>query len=773
MKNLNRTSPLYQDAVHESAWKHVTGRAIFIDDMPDTKGLLVAHMITSNVAHGRIKLIDTHAAEAMPGIVKVLTARDIPGTNDASAFAHDEELLASSEVHCVGQVIAVVLGESYDACRLAATHVVVDIDPLPAIIDIREAIDKKSFFPGYHTIARGNLDEAFENADFVIEGEVESPGQEHWYLETQCTQAELNEDKDLVVYSSTQNPREAQAKIAEVLGIDESRVVVEMPRMGGAFGGKETQAAPYAAIAALGAWVTGRPVRVWLNRDEDSSITGKRHPFFSKYRAAFDKEGHFLGFKVFIYSNAGWAADLSRSVLDRSLFHLDGCYFIPALHFEGRMAKTNLVSNTAFRGFGGPQGFIVVETALNRAARHLGIDPVDIRIRNYYGPAPRNIMQYGAVLNDFRIPDMTDDILKTSHYRERRASIDNFNKKSRFLKRGIGFMAVKFGISFTNTMLNQGGALVLIYTDGSVVINHGGAEMGQGLHSKMIAIASHELGIRPERIRLKNTRTDKVPNTSATAASSGTDLNGAAISNACQQLVERLRKNAAKIFQTPVDEQAQISFDNGFCIAPNGQRIPIEDVIKRTYADRESLSATGYYATPGIKYDAVTGRGVPFAYYAYGVCVLEIEVCTLTGEYKLVDVEVLNDAGDALLPNIDIGQVEGAFVQGYGWLSTEELIWGRDGKLKTPNPATYKIPTLGSVPDKENFRIRLLKNAPGEAVHGSKAVGEPPFVLAVGLIQALDHAISACGTDPKRDPVITLPATAEAVLRAIVAQKSN
>lgn len=768
MKESYRTSPLHENAVHESAWKHVTGRAQFINDMPLPPGCLVSKIITSPVAHGIIRSIDSSEALKVPGVVAVLTAKDIPGVNDASSFAHDEELLASKEVNCVGQNIALVLGENYKACEEGAAKVKVEIDPREAVIEIRDAIEKNSMHPGCHIIARGDLEDAWKKADFIIEGEVESPGQEHWYLETHCAQAEVNEDNDVVIYASSQCPTGVQGKAAEILGIDASRVVCIMPRMGGGFGGKETQGAQYGGLAALGAWCTRRPVRVWLNRDEDMAISGKRHPFYSKYKAAFSNDGHVLGVKVVTYANSGWAQDLSRSILDRCLFHLDGTYYIPALHFEGYCAKTNLPSNTAFRGFGGPQGFLVIETIMNRAARHLGMEPLDIRTLNYYGDAPRNMMQYEAELKDFRVPRMTDSVIRSSKYVERKAEIDAFNAKSRFVKRGIGFMPVKFGISFTNTMLNQAGSLVLVYTDGSVAISHGGAEMGQGLHSKMIAIAAHDLGIKPERIRLMNTRTDKVPNTSATAASSGTDLNGAAIKNACDQIVERLRKVAAEHLEVAEDQVQNIIFDDGMCRAPGKDAVEIDKVISWAYADRVQLAASGYYATPGIGYNAAIGRGKPFAYYSYGVCVLEIELNTLTGEYKLVDVEAIHDVGDAILPNIDRGQVEGAFAQGYGWLSCEELVWGTDGSLKTHSPATYKIPTIGTIPDPEHFRLSLLENATAEAVHGSKAVGEPPFVLALALVQALEHAICSTAKDKKRDPQIHWPATPESVLRALV-----
>ena len=769
MKDPNRTSPLHEDAVHESAWKHVTGQALYVNDFPAPRGMLVAHIVPSPVAHGRITKLDVSAAQACPGIAAVITAKDVPGENDVSALYHDEEMLASEEVNFMGQAVALIVGESYEACEEAAKHVVLEIDPLPAIFDVKEAIAKNSFHPGYHIIARGDLDAAWKNADFILEGEVESPGQEHWYLETHCAQAEINEDDDVIVYSSTQSPTGVQTKVASLLGIPSSHVVCILPRMGGGFGGKETQAVQYGCLAAIGAWITRRPVRVWLNRDEDMTYSGKRHPFYSKYKAAFKNDGEMIGLQVYTYANAGWAHDLSRSILDRCLFHLDGAYFIPALHFEGHICKTNLQSNTAYRGFGGPQGFMVTETVLLRAARKLGMSPLAIRQRNFYGDAPRNIMQYGAELKNFRIPRMVDEILASSKYLERKAAADEFNKTSRFIKRGVGFMPVKFGISFTATLLNQAGALVLVYDDGSAVINHGGSEMGQGLHTKMIAIAAHNLGIKPEKIRLKMTRTDKVPNTSATAASSGTDLNGAAVRDACLQITDRLRKVAANALN--VEDLNTIVFDDGRVLVNGEEKMTMDALISRAYCERVQLSASGFYSTPGIGYDPEKGRGVPFAYYSYGVSVIEIETNVLTGETKLVDVEAIHDVGDAIVPNIDRGQVEGAFVQGYGWLTCEELVWGPDGSLKTHSPATYKIPTIGTVPDPEHFRLRLLTNATAEAVHGSKAVGEPPFVLAVAIVEALEQVVIACGDDPKKDPDIHWPATAESVLRSIYKQR--
>ncbi len=761
-------SPLHRPSSHESAWQHVSGEAIYIDDMPPPSGMLVAQLVVSPVAHGRIVRLDTTKAAALPGVAAVLTAQDIPGVNDISAIFHDEPLLATTEVLCQGQAVALVVGDSYEACRRGVSAVELEIEALPAVLDVPTAIAQQSMHAGVHVMRRGDVDTALASSALKLSGVVESPDQDHWYLETHVALAILEENRTLRVYSSTQHPAEVQAKIGEVLGIPRADVVVLAPRMGGGFGGKETQGAHFAALASLAAWHCRRPVKVWLNRDQDMMWTGKRHPFYSTYEAGFDTDGRICALKVQTYANAGWAHDLSRAILDRCLFHLDNTYFIPNLHFEGRIAKTHLPSNTAYRGFGGPQGIVVIESVLNRAARKLGLDPAEVRQRNFYGEAPRNRTPYDQEVVDSRARRIYDELMQSSRYHARQKEVADFNAQSRWIKRGLAFQPVKFGISFTNSMLNQAGALVLIYTDGTVQINHGGTEMGQGLHTKMRVVAAHCLGLPQERIRVMHTATDKVPNTAATAASSGADLNGQAVHEACRVLVERLRPVAARMLGVSEGEQHTLCFAGEAVSLPNGQSVSFSKVVQQAYVEQISLSATGYYRTPDIWYDAEQGRGKPFHYFAYGAAVLEVEVNGLTGEHRLLQVDILHDVGDSLIPSLDRGQVEGAFIQGLGWLTCEELIWDDKGFLRTHSPDTYKIPSYGTAPVPERFSVQLLEDAAQAAViHGSKAVGEPPFMLAIGVMTALQEAVLAFTPAAAREVELRLPCTAEAVLRAI------
>lgn len=762
----SKKSPLHKPALHESGHRHANGAAIYVDDMPPPAGMLVGYVVTSPVAHGRIESIDVEAARAVDGVHAVLTATDIPGENDIAPFTHDEPLLAFDEVHCVGQSIAVIYGESYEVCRAAAAKVVLEIESLPALLDLREAVERGDFLTVAHEMRRGDVDAALAAAPVRIEGEVDTGGQDHFYLESHASLVLPEENETYKVFASTQHPSEVQAKVAEVLGLPRHQVVVEAARMGGGFGGKETQGAHFAAMAALGARATRRPVKVWLNRDQDMTQTGKRHPFYSRYRAGFSEEGDLLALEVHTYSDGGWSRDLSGAILDRALFHLDNAYYVPALFFSGRVARTNKPSNTAFRGFGGPQGMAVVETVINRAAERLGLDPADVRRRNYYGAAPRNRTPYDQEVTECRLERIHETLLRDARYEERKKQIVAFNESSRFVKRGLAFQPVKFGISFTNAMLNQAGALVLIYADGSVQLNHGGTEMGQGLHTKMLAVTAHELGVRPECIRVMATATDKVPNTSATAASSGSDLNGAAVAQACERLRSRLTPIAAKLLGC--SEHEAIRFEDG-TVSASGSTVRFEDVVSRAYADQVSLSATGYYRTPGIVYDPSAGKGKPFHYFAYGGAVVEVEVSGFTGEHRLRRVDILHDVGDSLVPTIDRGQIEGGFIQGLGWLTCEELIWGARGELRTHSPDTYKIPAMSEAPI--DFRVQLLDRAPQmDVVHGSKAVGEPPFMLALGVVTALRQAVAAFGSRAVR---LAIPCTPEAVLRAIVDQTNT
>jgi xanthine dehydrogenase large subunit len=766
-------SPLYAPALHESGLKHTSGEALYVDDLPMPPGTLTGHVIASPHAHARLVRWDARKARALPGVHAVLFAQDIPGMNDVSPVrgVHDEPLLAVGEVHCIGQSVALVVAESAAVCRQAAALVELEYEVLPACLTIREAIEKNAFiphpfFPSTHVIRRGEPEAALIAAPVRIQGECMTGAQDHFYLETQASLAVMEEDGAVRLWSSTQHPSEVQEKVAEVLKLGRHQVTVEVPRMGGGFGGKETQAAPFAALAALGAYYTRRPVKVWLNRDQDMEQTGKRHPFWARYDAGFSAEGQLLALKAELVSDGGWSNDLSHAILDRALFHMDNAYFLPNVEVSGRVARTNQPSNTAFRGFGGPQGMYVVEEVITRAAERLGLDPAEVRRRNYYREAPENQTHYGQAVEGNRLPRIHAELMTSSEYARRRAEIDQFNASSRWTKRGIAYQPVKFGISFTTSFLNQAGALVVIYADGTVQLNHGGTEMGQGLHTKMRAVCAHELGLPVEHVRVMTTATDKVPNTSATAASSGSDLNGMAVKAACETLRERLRPIAAKLLQAEGEAERVVFSGGKASVTGRAQSsVSFEEVTRAAYGAQVSLSATGYYRTPNIGYDRMTGRGKPFHYYAFGGAVVEVEVSGLTGEHRIRRVDILHDVGSSLVPTIDKGQVEGGFIQGVGWLTCEEVLIDAKGRLLTHSPDTYKIPALGDAP--EDFRVALLERAPqDDTIHGSKAVGEPPFMLAIGAVTALRHAIAAFGP-PRTEVQLASPATPEAILRAV------
>jgi xanthine dehydrogenase large subunit len=765
-------TPLRQPLLHESGLKHTSGEARYVDDLPAPKGMLVAQLVPSPHAHARLRGLDTRKARAVPGVHAVFTAADIPGENNCGPVVHDEEVLAKDTVHFFGQCVALVVGETYEACRAGAAAVQADYEVLPAIVTLDQAIAQGSWLSDEHRLERGDVAAALASADLRLSGEVRTGGQDHFYLETQCTLAIPVEEGALELFSSTQHPSEVQTLVARLLGWRRSQVTVTVPRLGGGFGGKETQAAPYACLAALAAVKTGRPVKVWLNRDQDMLWTGKRHPFLTRYEAGFTEDGTLLALKAELFSDGGFSTDLSRAILDRALFHIDNGYYLPAVRVTGRVAKTNLPSNTAFRGFGGPQGMAVIEHILSRAAEVLGIDPVALRRKNFYGPAPRNVTPYWQEVKDNRLPRLFDELERTSDYRRRLAEVESFNASSRWSKRGLAMTPVKFGISFTTSFLNQAGALAVLYADGSLQLNHGGIEMGQGLHTKMLAIAAHELGLSPAAIRVMATATDKVPNTSATAASSGADLNGQAVKQACETLRERLRPVAARMLGVPASSAGELLFAGGRVFLPSRPELalPFEKVTSEAYLQQVPLSATGFYKTPDLHFDKATGRGKPFHYFAYGAAVSEVEVSGLTGEHRLRRVDILHDVGASLVPTIDRGQVEGAFMQGWGWLTIEELKTDEKGVLRTHSPDTYKIPALGDAP--VDFRVALLENAAqADVIHGSKAVGEPPFMLALSVVAALRHAVAAFG--PKgREVELAIPCTPEAVLFAVEKQRA-
>ena len=763
-------------SAHESGHKHVTGEAIYVDDEPGQEWLEV-WPVCSPHAHARILRRDATKARSMPGIHAVLLAEDVPGLNDVGAVRHDEILLADKEAFYHGQIIALVAGETPEQCRAAAAEVIVEYEPLPAIFTAEEAITAKSFHTETSYIRRGDVDAALKNAPLHFEDEISFGGQDHFYLETNAARAVCGEDGSIFVSSSTQHPSEVQHIVAHVLNLPMHSVVVECPRMGGGFGGKETQAATIAALAALAATKTGRRVRVRLNRDQDMMITGKRHPFLARFRVGFDDTGVVQAAQVDLYSNGGWTLDLSRAVTDRAVFHLDNAYYIPNAAFSGTVAKTNLASNTAFRGFGGPQGMFVIEEIMDRIARRTGLAPEIVRERNLYrGTGETNTTHYGQEIEDNRIQRVWSELKASSDLEKRRRDLGEWNARHPHRKRGLAMTPVKFGISFTTTHLNQAGALVLLYQDGTAQINHGGTEMGQGVHTNIRNIAARELGLSLDRVRVMPTRTDKVPNTSATAASCGTDLNGAAVKNACDTLRARLIPFALDLLgekngRRPDPEMIVFSHDHISELDFPQVRIPMAELYQRAYFARTSLSATGFYRTPDIHFDRETGKGKPFHYFAVGAAVTEVEVDGFTGMMQIKRVDILHDAGDAVNRGVARGQIEGGFVQGAGWLTAEELVWDSEGRLLTHSPDTYKIPAVGDAP--EIFNVAFLSDATKkDVIHGSKAVGEPPLMLALSVREAIRDAVAAFGP-AGREVFLSSPATCEAISNAIVSVSAN
>jgi len=747
---------------HESASGHVTGAAKYVDDLwPHVAHVAHAWPVMAAAAHARVLGVDADAARSAPGVLAVLTAADVPGENDTGAARHDEPLFPV-EVCFAGQAVAWVVAETEEQARRAAAIVAVDYEPLPAILSIEQAIAADSFLTAGERLHRGDAEAALRAAPHRLEGELAIGGQEHFYLETQAALAYRDDDGGMFVHSSTQHPSETQEIVARVLGVPKHAVVVQCLRMGGAFGGKEVQANAWAAVAALAAAKIGRPVRVRLTRRQDMVMTGKRHPFLGRFRVGFDAAGKLLALDLKLFSDGGWSLDLSAPVLGRAMFHVDNCYLIPHVDVVGRVCRTHHVSHTAFRGFGGPQGMLVIEEVIDRVARALDLPPHVVRERNFYRAG--DVTHYGQTVRDAdRIARIWSELAVSADLAARRAAIAAFNETSPHVKRGLAVTPVKFGISFTTAFFNQAGALVLVYRDGSVQVNHGGTEMGQGLHTKIQQVAADALGLPLAAIRLMPTRTDKVPNTSATAASSGSDLNGAAVKEACEAVRGRLTAIAARALATT---EADVVFAAGRVFAggrPDAGR-SFAEIVDLAYLERIPLFAAGYYRTPGIAFDWKTGRGTPFHYFAYGAAASEVEVDGFTGQYRLVRTDILHDVGDSLSPLVDRGQVEGGFVQGTGWLTTEELVWGADGAFLSHGASTYKLPTLGECPP--DLRVAFLERAaePG-VVHGSKAVGEPPLMLAISVREALRAAVAAFGAGGIVE--LGCPATPEAVFWAI------
>jgi len=743
---------------HESARGHVTGAALYTDDLlARFPNLLHAWPVLAPHAHALVVDIDTSEAEAAPGVAAVLTTDHVPGEGDTGPNRHDEPLFPR-EVMFFGQPVVWVLADSLDRAKHAAGLVRVRYEGLPAILTIDEAIARDSYLTDECRLRDGDLS-VLAAADVQVEGELRIGGQEHFYLETQCAVAWLDESGGVAVESSTQHPAETQEVVARVLGLPRHLVSVQCLRMGGAFGGKETQANTWAAIAALGAVRTRRPVRVRLTRALDMALTGKRHPYLARFRAGFSRDGRIQALDLSLYSDGGWSLDLSEPIMWRSLFHCDNAYKLPAVDVRGRVCRTHKTSQTAFRGFGGPQAMVVIEEIMARAARRLGLAPEAIRERNLYREGDRT--HYGQVVEDApRLATIWSRLSQTSEFARRRESVDTFNARSPHAKRGLAMTPVKFGISFTATFYNQGGALVLLYRDGSVQVNHGGTEMGQGLFTKIQQVAADGLGVPLDRVRVMPTRTDKIPNTSATAASAGTDLNGAAVADACGQLRARLARVAAGVFEC---DEASVSFGGGV-VSSTTRSMAFAELCEVAYKQRVALFAQGFYRTPDIHFDVSTGRGRPFHYFVFGAAVSEVEVDGFTGQYRLVRTDILEDVGDSISPIVDRGQIEGGFIQGVGWLTLEELVWDKHGRLATGGASTYKLPSWSEVP--ETFAVNLLERATqARVVSGSKAVGEPPLMLAISVREAIRDAVAAFGVADLA--TFDSPATPERVFMAL------
>ncbi|MEP9355877.1 xanthine dehydrogenase molybdopterin binding subunit [Xanthobacter sp. KR7-65] len=758
------TRAVHVPARHDSATAHVSGRAIYLDDMPEPPGLLHAALVLSPHPHARILAVDVSEALALGSVVAV-SAADVPGVNDIAPIRPGEPALAEGVAEYVGHPVAAVAAPTLDLARRAAALVKVDYEPLPALLDLDTAFATGARVAPDQIIGRGDVEAALAGALHRISGEVRCGGQDHFYLEGQIAIAVPGEDRDMLVYSSTQHPTEAQHGVAHVLGLPFAAVTVEVRRMGGAFGGKESQATIFAAIAALLAHKARKPVKLRLPREADMEASGKRHPFRIRYDVGVDGDGRIAGLDLELAADCGNVADLSPAVVSRALCHADNCYFIPAARFRGVPVKTNTVSNTAFRGFGAPQGMFAIEAVMEAIARRLGRPIEAVRAANFYGDAPRNVTPYGQEVEDNIIAEAVAHLDAVADLAAWRGAVDRFNAASPVIRKGLATMPIKFGVSFNLTALNQAGALVHVYTDGSVHLNHGGTEMGQGLFVKVAQVVADAFGIPLDHVRVSATSTGKVPNTSPTAASSGSDLNGMAALVAAREIRGRMAGVAAAEFGVAVED---VTFADGRVSAGN-RSLGFGEVAKRAWQQRVQLSAAGFYKTPKIHFDLATGQGRPFYYYTYGAAAAEVAVDTLTGAVRVLRAEIVQDCGRSLNPAIDLGQVEGAFVQGLGWLTCEELAWDPSGRLATRGPSTYKIPGSRDVPP--DFRVHLLDRPNREeTVLRSKAVGEPPLMLAISAWLAIRDAIAGL---PGEGPVVLdAPATPERVLAAIAARRA-
>jgi xanthine dehydrogenase large subunit len=762
----NISGAVHTDRRHDSGHKHVSGDALYVDDIPTPANCLSIYIGMSTHAHAKVTAMDLSAVRKAPGVVTVLSAGDVPGTNDVSPVNGDDPVFADGVVECVGQSLFAVAAETIHQARAAAKLAIVDYEDLPAYITIDEAMEAGSLMEEPYTMARGDAGPAIDGATRSLSGRFHVGGQEHFYLEGQAALAIPGEDDDVLVHSSTQHPHEIQHTVCKVLGVAENAVTVETRRMGGGFGGKETSGNLPAAVSAMVAKLTNRPAKVCYDRDDDMIITGKRHDFRIDYRVGFDDDGTIQGIEYDQVARCGMSFDLSMAICDRAMFHADNTYYLPHARITSYRCKTHTVSACAFRGFGGPQGMVAMERVIDEIAFSLNKDPMDVRRVNFYAApdedSDRNVTPYHMTVEDCVIDEMVDELVVSSDYAARRAEIRDWNADSPVLKRGIALSPVKFGISFTTSFLNQAGALVHIYTDGSIHLNHGGTEMGQGLFTKVAQVAAQVFQVDIERVKITATNTAKVPNASATAASAGSDLNGMATYNACETIKARLVEFAASHWKTTAD---QVEFLPGR-VRVGAQEISFNKLVHDAYLARVSLSATGFYATPKIHWDRPSASGRPFYYFAYGAAVTEVAIDTLTGENRILRVDILHDVGQSLNPVIDLGQIEGGYVQGAGWLTTEELWWDKDGHLQTHAPSTYKIPACSDrAPD---MRIALWEKGRNreETIYRSKAVGEPPLMLGISAFLALSDAVASVA-DYAVYPALDAPATPECILMAV------
>ncbi|MGB0571949.1 MAG: xanthine dehydrogenase molybdopterin binding subunit [Alphaproteobacteria bacterium] len=753
---------VHSNVRHDSARGHVSGLARYIDDMPLLPGTQEIVLVTSPHAHARIVSVDVSEARAMDGVRGIATADDIPGHNDIGPIFDDEPVLASGVAEYAGAPIVAVAADTYDQAYAAAKKVVVEYEELTPVLEIEDALEREQYTYPPQIMTYGDPVASIAGAPRKIKGELRCGGQDHFYLESNIALVVPRDDGDLDIYSSTQHPSEVQHGIAHTLGVPTNAVTVEVRRMGGGFGGKESQPTIIAAIAALMADITGRPAKLRLRRDDDMIVTGKRHDFLFRYEAGFDETGRIAGVDILMGMRSGNVADLSPGVLARALCHADNCYYLPNARLSGYPCKTNTVSNTAFRGFGAPQGMIVIEAMLEHIARELGMTLDEVRAVNYYGTEDRNVTPYQQLVQDNIIVPLAERLQKEVDFDGMSKAVDDFNASQTTLKKGLALMPVKFGISFNTPKLNQAGALVHVYADGSVHLNHGGTEMGQGLFTKVAQVVASVFQIDLDNIKISATRTDKVPNTSATAASSGSDLNGMAAFNAANTIKERMTGVAADIFDM---DAAQIEFRQNRVYAGN-ESLSFAELAEQTYNRRVQLSAAGFYSTPGLHWDAKSLVGNPFYYFTYGVAIAEVVIDTLTGESRVLRADMLQDCGNSLNPAIDIGQIEGAFVQGQGWLTSEELVWNDKGQLLTHGPSTYKIPGSRDVPPV--FNVHILEDAPNQfpTVFRSKAVGEPPLMLAISVWLAIRDAVSRIAEN-RHFVKLDAPATPEAILMAV------